>query len=188
MYERSAAGRIPVRTAHGGVVQQAHAQLGDEGQAAHDGVVEPAQRRETHGAGDLIGVVIERREQERVGIAVVEAVLPPRLAPVGVRERQPEHVEVAAVDEPTGRPGDVRFAVHRGKRGEVTERADEPTADLRAVGLTAVLEDLDPALARGGGDAIAFARLTDGVHDEGGAGLGGDPGQELLEADVVLPR
>src|ERR1700720_2057697 len=101
--------------------------------------------------------MVEGRREISCWISVVEVLPPARLASVSVHQCVPENLQVARVDEATGRSGHVGLTVHGRKCGDIPERADRLGPMLGEMGLTAVFDDLYAVRARDLDDFVDLA-------------------------------
>src|SRR3984893_17045239 len=129
--------------------------------------------------------MVEGRGEISCWISVVEVFPPTRLASVGMDQCVPKNLQVARVDEATGRSRHMGLAVHGRKCGDIPERADRLGPMLGEMGLTAVFDDLYAVCARDLDDFVDLACETGRMDDHGCGNVLCYALCELFRADIV---
>jgi hypothetical protein len=137
---------------------------------------------------------IEGREQELIGIAIVEVVasspdspevsstgpasadpMPRGFAAVGMSARSLEEVAVAAIDDDARRTGHMGLAIHGGERRDIAEGADRKPRNAGPMGLAAVLDDANAAGVSLADDATHIGGSAVRMHDHDSPRRGREP-------------
>ena len=79
----------------------------------------------------------------------------------------------------------MRLAIHRRESGDITEGPDRAADDPRAVRLAAILDELDPALAREHRDLVGLRGLADRVNQHDSRDIRPKALAHLLDANVI---
>src|SRR5262245_28621278 len=117
---------------------------------------------------------VERWKQETIRIVVAEVLPPAGFASIGVRQALVMKIAIARIYDAAAATRHVRFAVHRRKRGDVSECADGTAINFGAMRLAAILDDANPASVRLPDDVADVHRLANRMHHHDGPDLWSD--------------